>query len=256
MRQDMEEVPVAANQPRRRPVVVLYERIVEAIHQGVYPPDSPMPSEPKLAADLGVSRSALREALILLQEDGVLDARQGASRMVNPPPQRGFEQLRPMEQLLGGGRPVRATMLRHDIAEPTDFSTQHLLLSAKDRVPFWEVVLELDGLACCLAQEWAAPQERLQELLPALADALSEPPAPPSSMLRALLAVGRELPLRGSATMVASMLGQHRGQQLARPADTPAILATQVVRVGRTPVMAAKYLLPSGAPALPLLQTR
>ncbi|WP_086710447.1 GntR family transcriptional regulator [Streptomyces antimycoticus] len=247
---------MAARQPQRRPVVVLYERIVEAIQQGIYPPGSLMPSEPKLAADLGVSRPALREALILLQEDGVIDARRGVGRTVNHLPQRGFEQLRPMEQLLGGGRPMRATLLRHDIAEPTDFSAQHLLLSVKDRVPFWEVLLELDGLARCLAQEWAAPQDALRKVLPELADALREPPQPPSSMLKVLLEAGRELPLRGASTVVASMLGQRRGRQLGRDADTPALLATQVVRVGSVPVLAAKYLLPSGTPALPIMQAR
>ncbi|MFV2121556.1 GntR family transcriptional regulator, partial [Streptomyces sp. Act-28] len=36
---------------------------------------------------------------------------------------------------------------------------------------------------------------------------------------------------------------------------TPAVLVTQVVRVGETPVLAAKHMLPTGAPALPVLQS-
>lgn len=66
---------MAARRPQRRPVVELYERIVDAIREGGYPPGSTLPSEPELAAALGVSRPALREALILLQEDGVITDR-------------------------------------------------------------------------------------------------------------------------------------------------------------------------------------
>ncbi|MFD7922778.1 GntR family transcriptional regulator [Streptomyces sp. NPDC059740] len=247
---------MVAQAPRRRPVVALYERIVEAIEQGTYPPGSPLPTEPKLAADLGVSRPALREALILLQEDGVLDVRRGVGRTVNRLPQRGFEYVRSMEQLLGAGRPARTTVLAVKAEEPTDFSAQHLLLTVHDRVAFWETAIDVDGVPACLAQEWAAPGKALEALAPGLADALSEPPEPAGSMLHVLLAAGRELPLRGTATLVATLLGQRRGRQLGRPADTPAVLVTQVVRVGGTPVLAAKYMLPSGVPALPVIQAR
>lgn len=77
---------VAVTGQRRRPVVVLYERIADAIHDGVYPPGSTLPSEPRLAAELGVSRPALREALLLLQEDGLLSVRRGVGRTVNDHP--------------------------------------------------------------------------------------------------------------------------------------------------------------------------
>ena len=38
-------------------------------------------------------------------------------------------------------------------------------------------------------------------------------------------------------------------------AETPAVLVTQVVRVDDTPILAAKHMLPTGAPALPVLQS-
>ena len=43
-----------ARRPQRRPVVELYERIVDAVREGTYPPGSTLPSEPELAAALGV----------------------------------------------------------------------------------------------------------------------------------------------------------------------------------------------------------
>ena len=42
-----------ARRPQRRPVVELYERIVDAVREGTYPPGSTLPSEPELAAALG-----------------------------------------------------------------------------------------------------------------------------------------------------------------------------------------------------------
>ncbi|MFF4952986.1 GntR family transcriptional regulator [Streptomyces chattanoogensis] len=248
---------MADRQQQRRPVVVLYERIVEAIHQGVYPPGSQLPTEPRLAADLGVSRPALREALILLQEDGVITVRRGVGRTVNHhPPRRGFETLKPMEELLGAGQAVRTVRLAQTTEEPTDFSAQHLLLPAHGEVRFWESMIEVNGLPSCLAHEWSATDETLTGLGLAPAQALDAPQDTPSTMLRLLLEAGRGMPLKGSSAMVASMLGRRRGEQFDRPADTPAVLVTQVVHAGRTPVLAAKYMLPTGAPALPVWQGR
>ena len=38
---------------QRRPVVALYERIADAIHDGTYPPGSTLPSEPNSPASSG-----------------------------------------------------------------------------------------------------------------------------------------------------------------------------------------------------------
>lgn len=243
--------------PRRRPVVALYERMVEAIRDGTYPPGSTLPTEPRLAAELGVSRPALREALILLQEDGAITVRRGVGRTVSPHlPPRGFEYLKPVEQLLSEGGQAVTTALARAYEEPTDFSTQHLLLPGTSRVRFWESLIEVGGLPACLTQEWAARDETLAELLPEAVEAFDGPAAKHSSMLRLLLEAGRALPLTGSSTIVATTLGRQRGEQLGRPADSPAVLVIQVVRLDRIPLLAAKHMLPPGAPALPVWQAR
>ncbi|OII68779.1 GntR family transcriptional regulator [Streptomyces sp. CC77] len=239
---------------RRRPVVVLYERIADAIHAGVYPPGSTLPSEPRLAAELGVSRPALREALLLLQEDGLLTVRRGVGRTVNDrPPRRGFEHLRPLEELLAQGAPVAVRALLRTVEEPTDFTTQHLLAPAGAELRFWESLLVAEGTAGVLSQEWAAPDAVLAQAHPAFAAALSA--APRGSMLAVLSGASRDVPLTGHCAVTATLLGQRRGQQLGRAAETPAVLVTQVVRAGETPVLAAKHMLPTGAPALPVLQS-
>ncbi|MFJ5933247.1 GntR family transcriptional regulator [Streptomyces sp. NPDC093071] len=250
---------MAVSGQRRRPVVALYERIADAVHDGTYPPGSTLPSEPKLAAELGVSRPALREALLLLQEDGVLTVRRGVGRTVNDrPPRRGFEQVQPLEELIGGGAPLRVRALLRTVEEPTDFTAQHLLAPARAELRFWESVLVGEGAATALSHEWAAADALLDRVHPEFARALREAEAdgrPAVSMLSVLVGASRETALGAHSGITATLLGRRRGDQLGRPADTPAVLVTQVVRVGEVPVLAAKHMLPTGAPALPVLQS-
>ncbi|MER5207267.1 GntR family transcriptional regulator [Streptomyces sp. NPDC002825] len=249
---------MAVSGQRRRPVVALYERIADAVHDGTYPPGSTLPSEPKLAAELGVSRPALREALLLLQEDGVLTVRRGVGRTVNDrPPRRGFEHVQPLEQLIGSGAPLRVRPLLRTVEEPTDFTTQHLLAPARAELRFWESVLTGEGAAAALSHEWAAPDELLDRVHPEFARALREAAEGRDgvSMLAVLVGASRETALSAHSGITATLLGRRRGEQLGRPADTPAVLVTQVVRVGETPVLAAKHMLPTGTAALPVLQS-
>ncbi|MEU3689812.1 GntR family transcriptional regulator [Streptomyces narbonensis] len=247
---------MAVSGQRRRPVVALYERIADAVHDGTYPPGSTLPSEPKLAAELGVSRPALREALLLLQEDGLLTVRRGVGRTVNDrPPRRGFEHVQPLEELIGAGGPLRVRALLRTVEEPTDFTTQHLLAPARAELRFWESVLTGEGTAAALSHEWAAADDVLDRVHPEFARALRAAGAAASSMLAVLLGASRETALSAHSGITATLLGRRRGDQLGRPADTPAVLVTQVVRVGETPVLAAKHMLPTGAPALPVIQS-
>ncbi|ALO11972.1 GntR family transcriptional regulator [Streptomyces gardneri] len=247
---------MAVSGQRRRPVVALYERIADAVHDGTYPPGSTLPSEPKLAAELGVSRPALREALLLLQEDGLLTVRRGVGRTVNDrPPRRGFEHIQPLEELIGAGSPLRVRALLRTVEEPTDFTTQHLLAPARAELRFWESVLTGEGTAAALSHEWAAADEVLDRVHPEFARALRATEPAAASMLSVLLGASRETALSAHSGITATLLGRRRGDQLGRPADTPAVLVTQVVRVGETPVLAAKHMLPTGTPALPVLQS-
>ncbi|MEU6982440.1 GntR family transcriptional regulator [Streptomyces sp. NPDC046324] len=248
---------MAVGGQQRRPVVVLYERIADAIHDGTYPPGSTLPSEPKLAGELGVSRPALREALLLLQEDGLLSVRRGVGRTVNDhPPRRGFEHIQPLEELIGAGTPLRVRALLRAVEEPTDFTTQHLLAPARAELRFWESLLAGEGAAAALSQEWAAADDVLEATHRDFAEALrTEPARERTSMLAVLAGASRGVPLAAHSSVTATLLGQRRGEQLGRPADTPAVLVTQVVRVGDTPILAAKHMLPTGAPALPVLQS-
>ncbi|SDQ26921.1 GntR family transcriptional regulator [Actinopolyspora saharensis] len=243
------------NRTRRRPSVDLYERIVEGIRSGQYPPGSTLPSEPVLAAELGVGRPALREALILLQEDGVITVRRGVGRTVSTgTPRRGFERLLPVEDLFPGRTRVRA--LTRSREEPTDFVLQHLPVPANSEVGFWESVVDVDDWPGCLVQEWALPDETLARVHAELPAALATTAGRGRTMLAVLSERGYDLSLRGSSGMTATVLGKQRGEIFERPADTPVVLVTQLVSAESTPLLVGKYVFPSGAPAVPLLQSR
>lgn len=52
--------------------VAVYNKLFKMINEGTFASDCRLPSEPDLAKDLGVSRSTLRQALALLQDDGLI----------------------------------------------------------------------------------------------------------------------------------------------------------------------------------------
>ncbi|MET9146174.1 GntR family transcriptional regulator [Streptomyces sp. NPDC057197] len=243
---------------RHSPRVELYQRIVAAIDDGTFPPGARLPSEPALAAQLGVSRPALREVLILLQEDGVIIRRQGSGSTVSQsPPAPGLERLLPVESLLGPGT-VRCRRLAAELEEPTDFSGFHLRLAPSERTCFWETVVDIDGAPACFAHEWAADEATLRAVDPALATALGTAPTgpdPAATMLSAFLDAA-PLPMTARSTLGATMLGKERGTAISRPPETPALLLTQTVSVSGRPVLAAKYLFPAGAPLLHLAPRR
>lgn len=241
--------------PHRRPTVELYERVADAIHDGTYPPGSTLPSEPELAATFGVSRPALREALILLQEDGIVTVRRGVGRTVAEHPiRRGFERLQPLEEMLGADH-AKVRPLVRTAEEPVDVVLQHLWVAPTSTVRFWESMIDVDGAPVCMAHEWAVPDDALAEVDPTLPGMLDDVAAHPHTMLHAVLRVPG-VTLRAASSIVATVLGRDRGHVFERPPETPVVLATQVISSHQTPLFLAKYLLPSGAPALPIRQSR
>ena len=71
----------------------LYRQIADQIHAlivgGEYAPGSRLPPERTLAKQLGVSRPSVREALIALEVEGMLDVRVGSGIYVTQPGERG-----------------------------------------------------------------------------------------------------------------------------------------------------------------------
>jgi GntR family transcriptional repressor for pyruvate dehydrogenase complex len=60
----------------------VYDHVLSQVIVGIYPVNSRLPPETRLADQLGVSRPVVREGLMRLREDGLIASRQGAGSFV------------------------------------------------------------------------------------------------------------------------------------------------------------------------------
>lgn len=115
-------LPVQPIRDRRPLSVQVYDRLVESLWKNVQAGEV-IPPEIELAADLGVSRTVLREALRLLEEDGVIvrgaDPRR---RQLAPPTSRPPAFNAPLEEMLLGSAPLRVDVVRTELVDTTNWS--------------------------------------------------------------------------------------------------------------------------------------
>lgn len=96
-----------------RPSAYAEHMLIEAILGGTFPPGSSLPGERTLAAQLGVTRPTLREALQRLARDGWLTVQQGKATAVN-------------DYWREGGLNVLSALVQHSDRLPPGFVTQLL----------------------------------------------------------------------------------------------------------------------------------
>jgi GntR family transcriptional regulator len=79
--------------------------LLDLVEKGAYQPGEQLPSEKELAAQLGISRSTLREALLNLEQDGVVVRKHGVGTFVAPGYEHrldtGLERLESILELAG-----------------------------------------------------------------------------------------------------------------------------------------------------------
>ncbi len=97
----------------QRPAAYAEQALVAAILDGTYPPGSTLPGERTLAAQLGVTRPTLREALQRLERDGWLTIAQGKPTLVN-------------DYWTAGGLNVLSGLARHGQHLPPGFASKLL----------------------------------------------------------------------------------------------------------------------------------
>jgi GntR family negative regulator for fad regulon and positive regulator of fabA len=97
----------------QRPNAYVEHALISAILNDTFPPGSTLPGERTLAAELGVTRPTLREALQRLARDGWVTVRQGKATMVN-----NFWQ--------DGGLNVLNALVQHGDHLPANFVSQLL----------------------------------------------------------------------------------------------------------------------------------
>jgi GntR family transcriptional regulator len=62
--------------------LIAHERLLARIEEGFFKPDDRLPSEPVLAEELGISRSTLREALRIFEEEGLISRKPGVGTFI------------------------------------------------------------------------------------------------------------------------------------------------------------------------------
>jgi DNA-binding GntR family transcriptional regulator len=62
--------------------VTVYNELFKMINEGTFPEGSRLPSEPELSKSLGISRTTLRQALALLQDDGLIKNIRGKGNFI------------------------------------------------------------------------------------------------------------------------------------------------------------------------------
>jgi GntR family transcriptional regulator len=225
--------------------VEVYDRIASAVREGALPPESLLPSESELGEFMEVSRTVVREALLLLEEDGLLRSRRGIGRVVSAAqPAAGFERLRPMEQILSDRfrnlsvRRAEVTLQR----ESASFIAEGLGISSTSPTLFIESVLSSNGDPVALVQEHLPAGEHLHTFGTQV-QRLVENIDHERTCLGSLMA---ELgPYFGTSRseLSPSTPGVVRAKLLTIRPTSPVLIVTQTVRLGSRPFYLSKVIL-------------
>ncbi len=249
----LEPLTLAIGQPLR---VAVYNSVANAIRRGTYPLGSVLPSDAEFCAVLGVSRPVVREAMLLLEEDRLITTRRGIGRFVTEVlPHIGLERLRPMEDLLadaGGSVDVDRTL--HEPQRASELISESLALGTDASVWTWESVLRRRGTPLCLTLE-AVATAGATGIGMALADAASRDSAPGSTLLATALVSLDPAPLSSTCDVSVGVLGERRAAQLGVGSDVSALILTQRVSFGATPILFAKHVILPAAGTISLQQT-
>lgn len=117
----------------------LKTRIIE----GDIKPDEKLPSEPALASELGVSRNSLREAIGLLEKEGLLIRRRGIGTFVTNRNQikGGIEKLTGIKEFVEAqGLEFKSKILRFEYKDCEKIISEKLDLKINEKVLILETV--------------------------------------------------------------------------------------------------------------------
>lgn len=259
--------PLSA-QPGQPLRVAAYSRIAEAIRTKLLPPGSLLPTETELGVMMDVSRTVIREALMLLEEDGLTRARRGVGRFVaDTLPRIGIEKIRPFDQLLGGTElDVQVKRTLTEFQPASEFTAPGIGVEPNQDCWLWESVLIRNGEAIGHLQENVpADTGREPDVAGNPADdgdwlAAAAGPAGRTSLApKTLLEILAERPGMklgpGECQISLSTAGPSRAKLLdLRPSD-PVLVLTQYVRREGKPFYLAKCLVAARAGHLSVMQS-
>ena len=239
--------PASAGQPLR---VIIYSRLSEAIRSGLLQPGAMLPKESELGMMMGVSRTVVREALMLLEEDGLLLTRRGIGRFVSSVlPSPGLENLLPPEKLLSySDSEISLKRIDNRLQKPSDLTHELLRIGKNDDSWFCESLIFRDGGVIALIQEHLPAGEVLNTADPRIAEALLDPKQQDLSVHALLLALSGTALGPGLCTVQAAIPGDDRGRKLGIDPNAPVMVQTQTFMYQGKPFYLAKIIITPGNP--------
>ena len=192
-----------------------------------------------------VSRTVVREALLLLEEDGLLRSRRGIGRVVSAAqPAVGFERLRPMEQILSD-RFQDLSVSRTEVTmqrESAMFIAERLRITPTSPNLFIESVLSSNGHPVALVQEHLPAGENLRAFGMQV-QSLVEDIDRERTCLGALTAELGPAFGTGRSELTAGTPGAVRAKLLKIRSASPVLIVTQMIHLGSRPLYLSKVLL-------------
>lgn len=248
------QVTVLAGVPLR---VAVYDRIADGITSGRLALGTALPGESDLARSLGVSRTVAREALMLLEEDGLVRNRRGVGRFVTSAlPQIGLERIQPLETFLSTITPsVRIVRTKMEIELASAWLREGLDLRVGDNSWIWESTVNDGDRPIGVIQEHLPVGSRLAEVDAKLAKVIEAVPPQGHSLLRVLL---QSLPERlgpAVAQVSASRIGTTRAALLGVKANEPGLVITQRIDYLGRPLYVGKHVLVAAAAQVAVMQS-
>lgn len=225
--------------------VAVYERISQGIRSSVLPSGVLLPRETELGVALGVSRTVVREALMLLEEDGLIVTKRGVGRFVSDSiPHEGLDEFQPLESLLAeAGTTIDVRVIEFSLQKVTDFVVEHLRLGAGAEFWFRECVVSRDGQPVALVQEYLPDLPQLSRLNSQVAAQVQDAAAESSTLLQALTARVGPVFSAGACRIAATIAGPTRANLLGIKAADPLLVLTQSALLDGTPAYASKCAL-------------
>lgn len=247
---ELPPLTVVVGKPLR---VAVYSSIASAIRTGQLSSGDMIANEAALSSQLGVSRSVVREALLLLEEAGLIRTKRGVGRFVaDELPAIGLEQLRPTEELLvTPSHPVTVRRAISEIQTASDFIAQGLSLE-KD-IWAWKSVLMWDGAPVAFSLECTqvagGPGDGR------LSSAVVEQHSSDRSMFGVIVDVLGPVLGPGLCDISVGSAGADRAEALDLDPSTPVLALTQTVYLDGNPLYFAKHVIPPKTGHLAVVQS-
>jgi GntR family transcriptional regulator len=247
-------ITVSAGQPLR---VAVYARLADAIRGDVFPLGSLLPNESELGSSLGVSRTVVREALMLLEEDGLIVTKRGVGRsVVNTLPTIGLEQFRPFEEVLATPDTRLRIVTREFVRQPTtDFVSGGLSIDSGANTWFRESVAFRDDEPIAIVQEHLPAGRYLSDINAGVAARIGDLGDREGTLLTILIEDFGHVFGPGECDVAVGVAGQTRGRILGLRANDPVLILTQRASYSGTPIYLAKCIISHSAGHLTVIQS-